>query len=68
VVGGTTIIIMIKEEIIAKLAVAAAIIIIVTQAGGGCRKSYASERVSKVDTSLIYYKNHAEVKQKRFTF
>ncbi len=51
-----------------KLVAAAAIIIVVTQAGGGCRKSYASERVSKVDTSLIYYKNHAEVKQKRFTF
>jgi hypothetical protein len=59
---------MLKEEIIAKLAVAAAILIIVTQAGGGCRKSYASERVSKVDTSLIYYKNHTEPKQTRFVF
>jgi hypothetical protein len=52
-----------------KLVAAAAIIIVATQAGGGCRKSYADSPVSQqVDTSLIYYENHAELKPTRFTF
>lgn len=60
---------MTKAEIKAKMLAVAAIIIVVTQAGGGCRKSYADPpALPKVDTSLIYYKNHAETKPARFTF
>lgn len=43
------------EILYTKLLIVIGVVVVITTAGGGCRKSYAPQPASKVDTSLVYY-------------